>query len=427
MKRTLSLLVIAALASCSLFAQDDMYFTPKSKAQIEKEKAEKKAERERKEAEKKAEMERMIAESEKEEARRYAEYLAEKEKEEQEILELKKDWLRKNRNRLSQTEDGQLVYHVGRDVSADEYNRRGKFRSHVTVVTPDSVASDTIDFIAGNGEYPDSLIASIDSIYIDPNFKKNKRHTDYLDDDFDYYYTRRMNRFEYFFGSRRAWLLYNNPWRSHWAYDPFLWNDPWYWNSSWAYNPWFWDDPWYYDSFGYLGWSPFYYHSWGGWGSGHYHHYGGHYHNPIFVGGGHHHGGHHGGGNHGGYHGGGHSGSGGHHAISSNINNYDRVSSTRRSGLGSRNYGTGYSSSSRTSAIESRGNYNSSSSYSSPSRSSGTVSNSGSQYSTTRSSSYSNSSSSSSGSSYSSGSRSSGGSSGGSHSSGGGSGFRGKR
>lgn len=411
MKRTLSLLFIAAMASCSLFAQDDMYFTPKSKAQIEKEKAEIKAEKERKRVE-----------AEKEEARRYAEYLAEKEKEEQEILELKKDWLRKNRHRLSQTEDGQIVYHVGRDVSDDEYNRRGKFKSKVSVISPDSVASDIIDFTAGNGEYPDSLVASIDSIMIDPDFKKNKRHIDYLDDDVEYYYSRRMNRFDYFFGSRRAWMLYNNPWHSHWAYDPFLWNDPWYWYDSWAYSPWFWSDPWYYDSYGYLGWSPFYYHSWGGWG---HHHYGGYYnhYNPIFIGGGH----HHGGGNHHYNGGGGHSGSGGgHHSISSNINNYDRSHGTRRSGLGSRNSTIDYSNSNRNQAIDSRGNSSYSNSNYSSSSSRGTVTNSGSQYSTSRSSSYSNSSSGSS-SSYSSGSRSSGGGGGASHSSGGGGGFRGRR
>ena len=43
MKRILSLLAIATFASCSLFAQDDIYFTPKSKAVKDKEKAEAKA------------------------------------------------------------------------------------------------------------------------------------------------------------------------------------------------------------------------------------------------------------------------------------------------------------------------------------------------------------------------------------------------
>ena len=43
MKRILTLLAIATFASCSIFAQDDMYFTPKSKAVKDKEKAEAKA------------------------------------------------------------------------------------------------------------------------------------------------------------------------------------------------------------------------------------------------------------------------------------------------------------------------------------------------------------------------------------------------
>ena len=39
MKRILTLLTIATFASCTIFAQDDMYFTPKSKAAKEKERA----------------------------------------------------------------------------------------------------------------------------------------------------------------------------------------------------------------------------------------------------------------------------------------------------------------------------------------------------------------------------------------------------
>ena len=237
MKRILSLLAIATFASCSIFAQDDMYFTPKSKAVKEKEKAEAKAAEEKKRAE--------------EEAR---------------VLEAKKEWLRKNRQHLSETEDGKLVYHVGRDVSADEYNRRGKFASSYAIVS-DSTASDIIDFTPGDGQYPDSLIASIDTL----SGSISKKSTDRYDDDDDYYYSRRMNRFDDFYGSRRMWLLYNDPWYSHWAYDPFFWNDPWYWNSSWVYSPWYWNDPWYYGYYGYYG---RYYGGYYGWTTYHpYHHY----------------------------------------------------------------------------------------------------------------------------------------------------------
>ena len=217
MKRILSLLAIATFASCSLFAQDDMYFTPKSKAVKEKEKAEIRAAEEKKKAEALA--------------------AAEKLKAHQDSMELmaKKEWCRKNRHRISQTEDGKLVYHRGRDCSDDEYNHRGKFASTYTVVS-DSTASDIIEFTPGNGQYPDSLISSIDTL----SGSINKKSSDYYDDDDDYYYSRRMNRFDGFYGSGRAWLLYNNPWYSHWAYDPFFWNDPWYWNSSWVYSPWYW-------------------------------------------------------------------------------------------------------------------------------------------------------------------------------------------
>ena len=131
MKRILTLLAIATFASCSIFAQDDMYFTPKSKAVKDKEKAEAKAAEEKRAAE--------------EEAR---------------VLQAKKEWLRKNRQHISQTEDGQLVYHAGRDISDDEYNRRGKFASTYAIVS-DSVGNDIIEFTAGDGKYPDSLVAYV--------------------------------------------------------------------------------------------------------------------------------------------------------------------------------------------------------------------------------------------------------------------------
>ena len=253
MKRILTLLAIATFASSSIFAQDDIYFTPKTKAVKDKEKAEAKAAEEKRQAE--------------EEAR---------------ALQLKKEWLRKNRQHISQREDGKLVYHVGRDISDDEYNRRGKFASTYAIVS-DSVGNDIIEFTAGDGKYPDSLVAYIDTISGTLNIKK--KSTDRYDDDEDYYFSRLMNRFDGFYGSRRMWLLYNDPWYSHWAYDPFFWNDPWYWNRSWIYDPWYWNDPWYYG--GYYGWySPYYrgyygsyYGRYYGWGHS-FHHY-----TPVTLGG----------------------------------------------------------------------------------------------------------------------------------------------
>ena len=73
MKRILTLLAIATFASCAIFAQDDMYFTPKSKAVKDKEKAEAKTAEEKRQAE--------------EEAR---------------ALQAKKEWLRKNRQHISE-------------------------------------------------------------------------------------------------------------------------------------------------------------------------------------------------------------------------------------------------------------------------------------------------------------------------------------
>ena len=240
MKRILTLLAIATFASCSLFAQDDMYFTPKTKAVKDKEKAEARAA-----------IEKQLAEERAAEAKRQA-------KLDSISLEAKKEWFRKNRHRISQTEDGKLVYHRGRDCSDDEYNRRGKFASSYTVVS-DSVGNDIIEFTPGNGQYPDSLIASIDTL----SGSVKKKSSDYYDDDDEYYYSRHMNRFDGFYGSSRYWLLYNNPWYSHWAYDPFFWSDPWYWNSSWVYSPWYWNDPWYWHD-------PWYYGYYGGYYGGYW-------------------------------------------------------------------------------------------------------------------------------------------------------------
>ena len=412
MKRILTLLAIATFASCSISAQDDMYFTPKSKAVKDKEKAEAKAAKEKELAEIRAAEEKRQAE---EEAR---------------VLQLKKEWLRKNRQHISQTEDGKLVYHAGRDISDDEYNRRGKFASTYAIVS-DSVGNDIIEFTAGDGKYPDSLVAYIDTISGTLNIKK--KSTDRYDDDDDYYFSRLMNRFDGFYGSRRMWLLYNDPWYSHWAYDPFFWNDPWYWNRSWVYDPWYWNDPWYYG--GYYGYyNRYYYGGYYGWTSYHpYHHYTRYHYTPVIIGGV--------------SHNSGHqrnvrvskaaASPRGYRAITSNIKSQDRKASPRYSTgfSGSRvDRGNTYSNNSRySSRSNSSSNYssrsNSSSNYSSRGSSSSNSSSSrGSNYSGSSSSSYSSSSSSSRGSNHSGSSSSSYSSnSRGSSSSSSGGGFRGRR
>ena len=332
MKRILTLLAIATFASCSIFAQDDMYFTPKSKAVKDKEKAEAKAAEEKRAAE--------------EEAR---------------VLQLKKEWLRKNRQHLTETEDGKLVYHAGRDISDDEYNRRGKFASTYAIVS-DSVGNDIIEFTAGDGKYPDSLVAYIDTISGTVNIKK--KSSDRYDDDDDYYFSRLMNRFDGFYGSRRMWLLYNDPWYSHWAYDPFFWNDPWYWNRSWVYDPWYWNDPWYYGGYyGYYG--RYYYGGYYGWTTYHPYIHHRYYYTPVAL-----------------------SGSGGTHhvrygshgrqaardyrSVSSNIKTHDRQygSSSRNGDFTGYRGNRSYSTSNNSNSARSNSSYsNSSSRSSSPSRS----------------------------------------------------------
>lgn len=343
MKRILTLLAIATFASCSIFAQDDMYFTPKSKAVKDKEKAEAKAAKEKELAEIRAAEEKRQAE---EEAR---------------VLQAKKEWLRKNRQHISQTEDGKLVYHVGRNVSDDEYNRRGKFASSYDIVS-DSTASDIIEFTAGDGKYPDSLVAYIDTISGTLNIKK--KSSDRYDDDDDYYFSRLMNRFDGFYGSRRMWLLYNDPWYSHWAYDPFFWNDPWYWNRSWVYDPWYWNDPWYYGGYyGYYG--RYYYGGYYGWTTYHPYIHHRYYYTPVAL-----------------------SGSGGTHhvrygshgrqaardyrSVSSNIKTHDRQygSSSRNGDFTGYRGNRSYSTSNNSNSARSNSSYsNSSSRSSSPSRS----------------------------------------------------------
>lgn len=151
----------------------------------------------------------------------------------------------------------QPVYYVGSDRDVDEYNRRGQFYSTYQELG-DSIASDIIDFSAGNGLYPDS-------IYADSLFTMGS-------DADDFTYTRRMSRYDDFYGWYDPWYA------AHWGYGAY-WP---YWRSyySW-YDPWY--DPWYYGYAGW-GWAGYYgyygrygyYHPWyAGWGYG--------WHGPSYV------------------------------------------------------------------------------------------------------------------------------------------------
>ena len=152
------------------------------------------------------------------------------------------------------------AYYSGSSRSVDEYNRRGKFGSYFEKIGTDSLGNDIIEFHSSAEDVTDTL-----AVY--PGTKVE------YDVDDDYYYSRRMSRF-----------------------DDFYWYDPWFrgpyysWHSPWWYSRWGWYDPWYY-GYGYNGWygwydwyDPYYY-SWYGWGSPYrWGWYGGwHYSRPLYV------------------------------------------------------------------------------------------------------------------------------------------------
>lgn len=145
-----------------------------------------------------------------------------------------------------------------RDV--DEYNRRGKLTSHYQKIGTDSLGNDIIQFQTGDGTYPD-YVAETDTVY--------PGSAVYGDGEDDYAYSRRMSRWDDWYGpydiyyaSRWGWPYYG-PYGRY--YDPWL--ADYYWTSGWGW-------PYHYGWGGYYGWyNPWYYGGWGwpGWG-GHYHH-----------------------------------------------------------------------------------------------------------------------------------------------------------
>lgn len=133
------------------------------------------------------------------------------------------------------------TYYSGSDRDVDEYNRRGKLNSYYQVIGSDSLGNDIIEFHAGNGEYS----MDGDSTIVD--------HGKFFDDEEDFAYSRRLGRFDGYYG----W------------YDPYFygyWGNPWFYRYS-AFYPWYdsyyygWYHPWYYS----YGWGyPYGYRYWGG-------------------------------------------------------------------------------------------------------------------------------------------------------------------
>ena len=106
--------------------------------------------------------------------------------------------------KTSSSVENKPAYYVGSNRDVDEYNRRGKFRSTYQKIGVDSLGNDIIEFQAGTGIYPDSTY--VDTMWVSPKQK-------YQDDE-DYAYSRRMSRWDGYYGY---------PWYYGWG--PY---DPWY-------------------------------------------------------------------------------------------------------------------------------------------------------------------------------------------------------
>lgn len=152
------------------------------------------------------------------------------------------------------TKTTEPTYYSGSNRDVDEYNRRVRFRSSVQDI--DSLGNDIIAFAPVYGDYPDSMY--VDTTRVFPLIQ---------DDDSDYYWTRRLCRWDGFYD---PWFYsyYGSPWR--WYYGG--WYDPWYgpyWYDAW-YDPWFYGYGWGWYP-GYAGWwgypwYPGYWHPFPGWG-----------------------------------------------------------------------------------------------------------------------------------------------------------------
>ena len=147
------------------------------------------------------------------------------------------------------------AYYVGSNRNVDEYNRRGRFRSSYQKIGTDSLGNDIIEFQVGSGLYPDTTY--VDTAWVSP------RQQDFYSGDDEYVYTRRMNRWDNWYG----W--YDPFYYRHWGYmgyGYYGWYDPWLYD-SWYYG---WYDPWYY---GY-GWPYYGYYGYYGYGWPYYGYYG---------------------------------------------------------------------------------------------------------------------------------------------------------
>ena len=129
--------------------------------------------------------------------------------------------------KTSSSVENKPAYYVGSNRDVDEYNRRGKFRSTYQKIGVDSLGNDIIEFQAGTGIYPNSTY--VDTMWMSPKQK-------YQDDE-DYAYSRRMSRWDGYYGWYDPWFY------GHWGYRPWGY---WGWYNPWYYSYYGWYDPWYY-------------------------------------------------------------------------------------------------------------------------------------------------------------------------------------
>ena len=144
------------------------------------------------------------------------------------------------------------TYYCGSNRNVDEYNRRGKLKSYYQKLGTDSLGNDIIEFHEGDGTYGKADLDSTITIY-----PGSERYYDDADNDFAC--SRRMGRFDGFYG---YWdpAFYGTYWGSPYWHGYYGWYDPWYYGPY--YSGWYggWYNPWYY---GY-GWASPYW-GWGGW------------------------------------------------------------------------------------------------------------------------------------------------------------------
>lgn len=159
------------------------------------------------------------------------------------------------------------AYYCGSNRNVDEYNRRGKLRSYYQKIGTDSLGNDIIEFREGDGTYGKADLDSTITIY-----PGSERYYDEGDSDFAY--SRRMGRFDDFYGYWNP-AYYGSYWGSPYWRGYYGWYDPWY--DPW-YGPYYagwyggWYSPWHY---GYYGWGWPYYGWGGGWYPGYHYAYSG--------------------------------------------------------------------------------------------------------------------------------------------------------